>query len=99
MPKTAFVAVGCLLWLHLYLAETKITSLEESEVSARRREVRQAMSEWSQSLEEAEAENKTDFFFNQTTNITEFKELSAEASPLGIVEAGRFLSNPDVLNR
>ena len=64
----------------------KISILKESDAVARRRELRSVMGRWSQSLSDESDEQ-------------EFKELKAESSPLGIVEAGRYLIDKDILNR
>jgi hypothetical protein len=60
--------------------------LKESAEVTRRRELRAVMGRWSQSL-------------SDETDIKEFKELKAESSPLGVIEAGRYLRDRDVLNR
>ena len=47
------------------------------------------MGQWSQSLAST----------NDSDDEKEFKELKAESSPLGVIEAGRYLIDRDVLNR
>ena len=64
----------------------KISILQESEAVSRKRELRAVMSKWSQSL-------------SDDADMKEFKELKAESSPLGIIEAGRYLIDRDILNR
>ena len=47
------------------------------------------MGQWSQKLADE----------SEISDEQEFKELKADSSPLGIVEAGRYLIDRDIMNR
>ena len=91
MSDYRFLMLSFLLTFFLddSLVHGKISIFHESEAVTRRRELRAAMGQWSQSLAST----------NDSDDEKEFKELKAESSPLGVIEAGRYLIDRDVLNR
>ncbi len=71
------------------VVDGKVSILQESDAVSRRRDLRAAMGRWSQSLADE----------SEISDAEEFKELKADSSPLGIVEAGRYLIDRDIMNR
>ena len=71
------------------LVDGKVSMMQESDAVTRRRDLRAAMGRWSQSLADESV----------ISDEEEFKELKADSSPLGIVEAGRYLIDRDIMNR